>query len=494
MIKSLRIKNFRCFRDTGDMEFRPLTFLVGPNSSGKTSIIQFIECLSSSPITRSLTLDFASGGLDLGSFGDVVYSYDKELPIVVRMPLAPKRLGALAVELGVSAIELVFKGEKKEPSVASLSEASFFDEAGKELVWVRRERLKGKDAVPLFLVKEYRMKNDSLLEKIRSSIPTIVYRTFTEILDLKGELEKIEGEVTSSPQFEKAIKKLNNTPVKDVLVLFVFFCMHRSIRNLSSSRHIGRLRAEPQRVYTVTGKDVGTVGEKGENVAEILVRRYSDVESMVNRWLKRLDVGAQLLKPRSLVKKLSRFEVIVKDTRQEIRVNIKDVGFGVSQVMPVLIDGALAPEGALLMIEQPELHLHPKSQAGMGEVLADMAGVLAPKGRKSKKVPKKKTLLVETHSELVLARIGSLIAERRLSPKDCIIHYFDPVKDGTEVSQIYFDEEGAFYADADGEKALDKFLEDFLGADYSEFVRAIEAVEKTRKKKKATKRKKQNRK
>ena len=113
-------------------------------------------------------------------------------------------------------------------------------------------------------------------------------------------------------------------------------------------------------------------------------------------------------------------------------VSIADVGLGVSQVLPVLVAVIAAEPGQLVYLEQPELHLHPRAQVALAQVLADAAkrGV---------------RVLTETHSSLLLLGIQTLVAEGKLSPELVKLHWFSRNKDGvTEVSSVDLDEAGAY--------------------------------------------------
>jgi predicted ATPase len=117
---------------------------------------------------------------------------------------------------------------------------------------------------------------------------------------------------------------------------------------------------------------------------------------------------------------------------QEVMVNIADVGFGTSQVLPVLVGLIVAEPGQMVYIEQPELHLHPRAQIGLAEVLAEAAdrGV---------------NVVIETHSELLLLAIQSLVAEGRLSSDKVKLHWFTLEENrGTKITSADLDNVGAF--------------------------------------------------
>ena len=112
--------------------------------------------------------------------------------------------------------------------------------------------------------------------------------------------------------------------------------------------------------------------------------------------------------------------------------NVADVGFGVSQALPVLVALRAAEPGRLVYIEEPEIHLHPRAQAKLADILADAAkrGV---------------RVVVETHSSLLLRAVQTLVAKGDLDPSLVRLHWFTRDSDGvTQVSSTKLDANGAF--------------------------------------------------
>jgi len=124
------------------------------------------------------------------------------------------------------------------------------------------------------------------------------------------------------------------------------------------------------------------------------------------------------------------YNLALKDPHVDIWANLADVGFGVSQALPVVVQSVYAPDNSILLIEQPEIHLHPRAQVAMADVLIAASG--------------SKTLVVETHSEHVLARIRRRIAERKIAPSEIAMYYFCPTPKGTAVNKIELNELGQF--------------------------------------------------
>ncbi|HLZ63190.1 MAG TPA: AAA family ATPase [Ktedonosporobacter sp.] len=113
-------------------------------------------------------------------------------------------------------------------------------------------------------------------------------------------------------------------------------------------------------------------------------------------------------------------------------VSIADVGIGVSQALPVVVALHTANPGQLVYIEQPEIHLHPRAQYALAEVLADAA-------------KEGKRLVIETHSSILLLGIQTLVAEGKLPPELVKLHWFTQQEDGsTKIDSADLDERGAY--------------------------------------------------
>ena len=120
-----------------------------------------------------------------------------------------------------------------------------------------------------------------------------------------------------------------------------------------------------------------------------------------------------------------------------LRISIADVGEGVSQVLPVLVLGGMTlagelPAGAVLAIEQPEMHLHPRAERALAELLAEVI-----------RAPSKPRLLLETHSENLLLFVQLLVARGDLKPDDVSIFWLETRPNGeSECRSIGLDPHG----------------------------------------------------
>ena len=159
------------------------------------------------------------------------------------------------------------------------------------------------------------------------------------------------------------------------------------------------------------------------------------VEEHVAHWLKELGL-IYSFKVQPIAPNRKEYEVRIQRTVESASVFLTDVGFGVSQILPVLVLLFYVPEGSTVILEQPEIHLHPAVQAGLADVFID-----AIKRRKLQ-------IVLESHSEHLLQRLQRRMAEFTLEPEkavdpDTIKLYFTSIKEGrSELTTLDLDEYG----------------------------------------------------
>ena len=129
-----------------------------------------------------------------------------------------------------------------------------------------------------------------------------------------------------------------------------------------------------------------------------------------------------------------------------IMVNLRDVGIGISQVLPVLTVAYFASKGNTVILEEPEIHLHPLAQGILGEMFVEVS--------KQRDIQ----FIVETHSEHLFRRIQTLIAKQKTSPNQCAMYFVEGGRRGARLQQLEVDEFGAvhnwptnFFGDSAGE-------------------------------------------
>ena len=130
----------------------------------------------------------------------------------------------------------------------------------------------------------------------------------------------------------------------------------------------------------------------------------------------------------------------VSDNRRSNKVDValSDVGFGISQILPFIVQ-SLASERRVITIEQPEVHLHPRLQADVGDLVA--AAIREPRFHR---------FLIETHSEHLVLRMQRLVRENVLNPNEVSILYVSRGPEGAQAKRLRLDEQGEFIDDWPG--------------------------------------------
>jgi len=139
-------------------------------------------------------------------------------------------------------------------------------------------------------------------------------------------------------------------------------------------------------------------------------RRRRTVEERVGEWMQEMEI-IDSFSLRPIAEHRKDYELRVTTRRGGPEVPITDVGFGVSQVLPVLVLCYYVPEGSVILLEQPEIHLHPFVQAKLADVLID---AVQHRGVQ---------IVVESHSEHLLARLQRRIAEEKIAPEKTALYF-----------------------------------------------------------------------
>jgi hypothetical protein len=206
--------------------------------------------------------------------------------------------------------------------------------------------------------------------------------------------------------------------------------------NFRKIHHLGPLRTPPSRSYLFSGELSDKIGISGEkallNYGALSKRRINKgLESIVNvnNALYRLGFMSEF-EYRKVGER--HYEFWGKHPESNYWANIADSGFGSSQVLPILLQLFTAKQESLILIEQPELHLHPAAQSELGSVIVEACKANSIR------------VVMETHSENLILRIQTEVARGNLLPSEITIYYVDPSNNGHSVIEIPLDEKGCF--------------------------------------------------
>jgi predicted ATPase len=423
MLTRLRIKNFKAWKDTGEVRLAPLTVLFGANSAGKSSLGHLLLALkqtaASTDRRRALHTGDESSLVDLGTFIDTLhakdrkaqleFSFDWTLPsvLVVQNPLA-KAESFRGNQLRLSSTLAVSTHD--QPVVRSIQyELLTKDEAVLQATIRQREGKVQLQAVPYTL-------EHADVRKWPLDPPEKFYRIS-----------------------DRSLARYQNADFMASFALEV----ERTLASLSS---LGPLRVPPHRSYGWAGNTPEGVGSKGEYAiacilaAEAASRKLSRARGkrqepfarFIARWLVDLGViDSFVVRPTAPGRK--DYEVKVKTRGGLIDVALPDVGFGVSQVLPALVQAFYCAPDSIVWMEQPEIHLHPQVQAELADVF-----ISAVKAYENGR-PRNVQLIIETHSEHFLNRLQRRIAEEALRPEEVAIYFARSADAGAELEGLEVD-------------------------------------------------------
>ncbi len=187
-------------------------------------------------------------------------------------------------------------------------------------------------------------------------------------------------------------------------------------RELEGISYLGPLRRKPERDYAWNKTKPGEVGIDGRSAVDALLAsallkgdEQNQIVKGVSEWLARMKV-ADSLEVRQQGRS-NRYELIVH--RDGVACNLRDVGIGVSQVLPVLVVAYFAPAGSTIILEEPEIHLHPLAQSVLAELFVTISQ------------QRKVQFIVETHSEHLFRRMQTLMAKQQVSANDAAMYFVE---------------------------------------------------------------------
>jgi predicted ATPase len=503
---ALRIQNLRSLEDTGWVDLKPLTLLVGKNSSGKSTFLRCFPLFRQSVESRIVgPILWLGNYVDFGSFEEAIrqgsnniafhfrFSSPLEIPplennsdddilsqykfeVTILTEKAPKnrsyQIIHTTIQFADHTIKFSFNNEKIIEFTVNTSDLlPFFAQAD------NYNKNLG-DILPTFISQTSLNsdKNSDLL--IKQIFPSIVLSTYFysylqiklkgEPIDIKQTHRIIESitpgsyqqiwdsvqNITNIPPFWKKLTEgwsINNNDFKEFCTLILLgyiphiirLCNQQINQFASNVVYIAPLRATAERYYRITNLETDIVDPRGENLPIILINLKPILRKNFNKWLQK-QFGFEI----ELETNMGHVSIKLKDSHSKKSYNIADKGFGFSQILPIVtqlwmsiylppnknIDPA-AP--IFFAIEQPELHLHPELQAQLAQ-----AFVVAIQEAKEQK--RDLRLIIETHSETIINKLGQLIDDKKVDNQDINVVVFDKryPDEPTKVTFSHYNEEG----------------------------------------------------
>jgi predicted ATPase len=429
MLTKLRIKNFKAWKDTGDVRLAPLTVLFGANSSGKSSLGHLLLALkqtaASADRRRALHTGDEASLIDLGTFVDCLHGHDPKAQLEFTLDWSsPKAIEVRNVLDQSQSGAYVGNGLRLTSTLAANAQ---------EQPVVRRVRYELHQNTQTVLSATLSHGEEGKVQLEAKSYRLVHAQGRKWPLDPAEKFYRIS---------DKSLARYQNA---DFLADFGV----RIERNLASLSYLGPLREHPRRVYGWSGNTPEDVGPKGEYaIAAILAaeaegrtlnrgykQKTQSFSGFIARWLEDLGVIESFEVQRTAEGRKD-YEVKVKTRGGLTEVALPDVGFGVSQVLPALVQAFYCPEGSILWMEQPEIHLHPQVQAELADVFISAVRAYEH-GR-----PRNVQLIIETHSEHFLNRLQRRIAEESITPDEVAIYFASASSTGAQLEELTVNEYG----------------------------------------------------
>ena len=441
MINAIRARCFKSWRDTERVRLAPLTGFFGSNSSGKSSITQVLLLLKQTAESPDRKRVLHTGDkrslVDLGTFFDLIHGHESET----------------AVTLGL---------EWSDPdhfTVPDPDDPRLVLHDAEDLSFETRVTERNGRAV----VEEFSYRFDNCVLGMRRRQDSGTTKDEYDLIHEGYQANRVQGRAwpMRSPVKcygfpDEATRYYQNTESLPDLVFSLESCLGRVA-------YLGPLRSYPERTYVWAGDKPVDVGRQGESAVAALLaaksagqksgrgfgkaRRYATIEHRIGEWLQKMGlVYSYTLKP--IAPNRKDYELRVKQSAAGAEVLITDVGFGVSQILPVLVLCYYVPEGSTIILEQPEIHLHPKVQADLADVIIEVVQ------------ERNVQVILESHSEHLLRRIQRRVAEGTIASEKTALYFCQLQRGDSRIEQLRMNDSGridnwptGFFGDELGELA-----------------------------------------
>jgi predicted ATPase len=425
----VRWSNFRGYEKATTIDLPAMTLLIGRNNAGKTTAYSPLLLLRQTLRARipETALLFRGDLVDFGSYEEVVTDHDVSRQIAMYLDLGPVwRLASYQHGQNIPtprALEVTF--EASSLHTADLAKSSVQDVDGKLIVSRSRQNTGDYTVVSPLLPRSNEVGRplrevSQLRQNIRKEKPEGFFFSGIEGIRLpaswrqdRDRWEKVQGWYRACSDIYDIYMEINYH-IQDCL---------------TGISYIGPLRCSPQRSYLTSAEPPIDVGRDGQWAPEVLYQSSrggnSDVLDRANEWLNRLGYGNLGFNHLG-----DYFQVLVEKHDSDVKVNLADCGAGLSQLLPLLVQGCVMAPRDTLIAQQPEIHLNPAQQ----DLITDFLIELCESGRR---------VIIETHSEHVLSRLRRRIAEGNSIDNDEVALYFsEAIKGRSSLRRIPIGEWG----------------------------------------------------
>jgi predicted ATPase len=416
MIQDITLENFKGFKRLDQLNIKPITILCGTNSSGKSSILQSILLLKQTLDSKNNNQTLLLNGrfVHLGTFENIIYQKKIENNVVFNFKM--KITKEDGIRYFVRELAGIDSSEYLVQYKVSLSTGQNSSTFIKPIIINKIDFIietKNKDQENTIVSIELTLKTNGTYYVKWNNLHTDNWVNENK-LSKKNNAGEIQLKIEFANLCPISFHFAEDNKIEHRSVLRPLYMMGDLLKNIFNSyTYIGPLREEPSRRY-IYEDEIVEIGIKGENAAYIYLAEQEkyiydhfiynnenlEIQSTiklgeaVDYWLNFM--GIKELKPESIndIIQLN----LQSSSSEKVRVSIADVGFGVSQIFPIILEGLRMKKQGTLLLEQPEIHLHPKLQMQMADYFIALA-------------LSNKNVIVETHSDHIINRLVRRVVE-----------------------------------------------------------------------------------
>jgi predicted ATPase len=419
---SITLKNFRCFRELQTARLAPLTLLVGENSTGKTSFLAMVRILSDIA-SKFRNPDFKEDPYDLGSFDEIAHHRGGR--------------GSRADQFEAG---FTFRQERSKPVIGELRFT--FGKSGSTPIPVRRYLAHGKNWIDEIAAQDgpYSLQVGTARGswKVQVSKEHVVRSIVDRDMMIPSYyiiLSRLDGEQPDGV----GIIPLEGSPPLNVEDRNGLMDLSRSHIYFSERTFASApVRSKPHRTYDPARP---TPDPEGDYVpmylADVYSRdreRWKDLKKLLERYGETSGLFDEISIKRLGSTESEPFQVQLRKSGGKTKGpwrNLIDVGYGVSQALPVITELLRNDAAGIFLLQQPEVHLHPQAQAALGSLFCEVIGP-------------ERQLIVETHSDHLLDRVRMEVRDSKgvLSPDDISILFFERGDLEVRIHSLTIDDEG----------------------------------------------------
>ena len=444
MLNRLKLENFKAWREA-DLTFGKVTGFFGTNSAGKSSLLHLLLLLKQTrnATDRGIVLDFGGPAhmVNLGTFEDIVHRHDKAK--------------AMSWLLDWTLPEALTIADPLQPSPAPLLEGPSLEI--RYAVGLHNKRPWPRELTYRFADVEFRTR-----PKAR---PRQEFRLETDHPGFS--FVRNPGRAWPLPQPVKAylFPSQAKSYFQNTGFLGDFELAYEQL--MDSIYYLGPLRDHPRREYHWAGSSPEDVGRRGERTIDAILaasgggetwslgyrRRRMSFQEIIAHWLYELGLIYDF-RVEEIAQGTNLYRAMVEMSSSGVATPLTDVGFGVSQVLPVLVLLYYVPEGSTVLMEQPEIHLHPAVQSALADVMLNVADV------------RNVQIVVESHSEHLMRRLQRRVAEERASSEDVKLYFVSSNRGRARLADLLLNEWGE----------IENWPDNFFGDEMGEIAAITEAA------------------